>query len=133
MSDRQREQLAMMLRTGMMDQEDYNETIAAMDVRDAGRAPAPSVDMDKDFRVQAEELSLSDEEHRKWSIAQGHNFSRRTGESLKGNLTYEEWYAQVDSKLLELGGFNLNHAKLMIPTLDMNRLFPPDQTNASTP
>ena len=40
MSDKQRAQLAMMLRTGMMDQEDYNETIAAMDVRDAGRAPS---------------------------------------------------------------------------------------------
>ena len=94
---KQRARLEMMLRTGMMDQEDYNETIAAMDVRNAGRAPS--------------------------------------GTLLQGSqtLSYEEWLGQVDSKLMELAGFNLKHAKVMIPTLDINRLFPGDESNASTP
>ena len=84
MSDKQRAQLAMMLRTGMMDQEDYNETIAAMDVRDAGRSPAKDPDkiVEGSSYIVEDTDSMSDEEHRKWFIAQGHNFSRRTGEQL---------------------------------------------------
>ena len=113
MSDKQRAQLAMMLRTGMIDQEDYNETIAAMDVRDAGRAPALTCPncgrpVEADWR-----------------------FCRVCGYRLQDSQTpYEEWLAQVDSKLIELGGFNLKHAKQMMPSLDIVRLF---QDSESTP
>ena len=115
MSDKQRAQLAMMLRTGMMDQQDYNETIAAMDVRDAGRAPALTCP-NCGIPVQPQ-----------WKACP------QCGTSLDNTLSYEDWLAQVESKLMELGGFNLRHAKVMIPTLDMNRLFPGGETHASTP
>ena len=117
MSDKQRAQLAMLLRTGMIDQEDYNETIATMDVRDAGRAPSLTCP-NCGRPIEAD-----------WK------FCRVCGHPLQGSqtLSYEDWLAQVESKLMELGGFNLRHAKVMIPTLDMNRLFPGDETHASTP
>ncbi len=120
MSDKQRAQLAMMLRTDMIDQEEYNETIAAMDVRDAGRGLPTSTNTCPNCGrpIEAD-----------WK------FCRICGHPLQGSqtLSYEDWLAQVESKLMELGGFNLRHAKVMIPTLDMNRLFPGDETHASTP
>ena len=129
MSDKQRAQLAMMLRTGMMDQEDYNETIAAMDVRDAGRAPS-RVTLGRLDELRATTLTCPNcgiPVQPEWKACP------QCGTSLDGHLSYEEWLAQGDSKLMELGGFNLKHAKVMMPSLDMNRLFPGDETHASTP
>ncbi len=137
MSDKQRAQLAMMLRTGMMSQEDYNETIAAMDVKDAGKETTHARSALWEKKNVADNLSAA-----MYKVSEQQSPTTLTcpncgipvqpewkacpqcGTSLDGHLSYEDWLAQVNTSLMQLGGYNLKHAKEMYPGLDMQRLFP---------